>query len=392
VARPIKEADIEGITRLRAFFSGISIRRTKDLISRMIPPKAVSLITLKMNTQQREAYMTLFSSAQAAVRAAFEDRTDRTLGNVFSSVLVLIMRLRQACDDQSMVPADLLARAASVLAGIAKHAGDGKDGSSGAKLTAEDAVKLFAALKGVLLEEDPTDCCICLETLTEESSRILKTCKHVLCEVCTEGLLAAGRSLTCPLCRAPFTKDDLIEALSVKEAAGGEEKDSAADVDDEDDERGSATQPIEDALSAPSPKVAALIDSLVSMKAEDDKNLKAVVFSQFTAFLDVIGKHLDHAGIKFSRLDGGMTMKRRTNELSTWRSPNSSVTSSSVLLISTKAGGQGLNLTQGSRVFLMDPLWNSASENQAMDRCHRLGQTRKVSLRVSFFSLWILYI
>lgn len=168
-----------------------------------------------------------------------------------------------------------------------------------------------------------------------------------------------------------------LEASSVKEAAGVDEKDTSADVIEEDDS-GLATQPFEEVLTPPSPKVTALTEALVLMKAEDDKNLKAAVFSQFTSFLNVIGRHLEHAGIKFSRLDGGMSMKRRTTELSHWRTLNSAATSTSVLLISTKAGGQGLNLMQGSRVFLMDPLWNSASEYQAMDRCHRLGQTRKV--------------
>jgi SNF2 family DNA or RNA helicase len=144
-----------------------------------------------------------------------------------------------------------------------------------------------------------------------------------------------------------------LEASSVKEAAGVDEKDTSADVVEEDD-GGLATQPFEEALTPPSPKVTALIEVL--MKAEDDKNLKAAVFSQFTSFLNVIGRHLDHAGIKFSRLDGGMSMKKRTTELSHWRTLNSAAASTSVFLISTKAGGQGLNLTQGSRVYLMDPL------------------------------------
>jgi SNF2 family DNA or RNA helicase len=142
----------------------------------------------------------------------------------------------------------------------------------------------------------------------------------------------------------------------------------------------SSLQLRDEVVSIPSPKVISLIESLQSMHAEDDKNLKAVVFSQFTSFLDVISHHLDQQGIVHSRLDGGMSMKRRTTELNTWRKNNSQESSTSVLLISTKAGGQGLNLTQGSRVYLMDPVWNSASENQAMDRCHRLGQTRRVTV------------
>jgi len=74
-----------------------------------------------------------------------------------------------------------------------------------------------------------------------------------------------------------------LEASSVKEAAGVDEKDTSADVVEEDD-GGLATQPFEEVLTPPSLKATALIEALVLMKAEDDKNLKAVVFSQFTSF------------------------------------------------------------------------------------------------------------
>jgi len=81
-------------------------------------------------------------------------------------------------------------------------------------------------------------------------------------------------------------------------------------------------------------------------------------------------------GFNFVRLDGKMTQKKRAEviELFDDRRPGSP----SVMLLSLKAGGVGLNLTAASRVFLLDPAWNPAAEEQCFDRCHRLGQTKNV--------------
>ncbi|GCC38705.1 hypothetical protein chiPu_0017221 [Chiloscyllium punctatum] len=81
-------------------------------------------------------------------------------------------------------------------------------------------------------------------------------------------------------------------------------------------------------------------------------------------------------GFAFTRLDGSMPQKRRINAIESFQS--SEPGSPTVMLLSLKAGGVGLNLTAASRVFLMDPAWNPAAEDQCFDRCHRLGQTRDV--------------
>lgn len=104
------------------------------------------------------------------------------------------------------------------------------------------------------------------------------------------------------------------------------------------------------------------------------KPIKSIVFSQWTTMLDRIEDAIVDAGIGYDRLDGSMKLDERVKAMDRLRSDPSC----EVLLVSLRAGGVGLNLTAASRVFVMDPYWNPAVENQAVDRVHRLGQTRPV--------------
>jgi SNF2 family DNA or RNA helicase len=99
---------------------------------------------------------------------------------------------------------------------------------------------------------------------------------------------------------------------------------------------------------------------------------KALVFSQFTSLLAIVRKRLDDAGIVYEYLDGATRdrqqhVERFQNDLDC-----------RLFLISLKAGGLGLNLTAAEYIFLLDPWWNPAVEAQAIDRAHRIGQTRPV--------------
>ena len=117
-----------------------------------------------------------------------------------------------------------------------------------------------------------------------------------------------------------------------------------------------------------SAKLDTLLDYLNSLLAEGHR---ALVFSQFTSFLKRAGARLDEAGIDYAYLDGATRNREEAiQEFKDGEAP--------VFLISLKAGGFGLNLTEADYIFLMDPWWNPAAEAQAVDRAHRLGQTRNV--------------
>ena len=118
-----------------------------------------------------------------------------------------------------------------------------------------------------------------------------------------------------------------------------------------------------------SSKVERLVEALEDAVAEGHK---ALVFSQWTSLLDRIEPHLGTAGIRFTRLDGSTRDRGAVvGEFQDEGGPP-------VLLVSLKAGGTGLNLTAADHVFLLDPWWNPAVEEQAADRAHRFGQQRPV--------------
>lgn len=122
-----------------------------------------------------------------------------------------------------------------------------------------------------------------------------------------------------------------------------------------------------------SPKIDFLINKLQELQ---DENHSALVFSQFTSFLDILEEDLKKNGMKYLRLDGSTPVGKRKKLVEEFQSE----TGPSIFLLSLKAGGQGLNLTKASYVFHLDPWWNPAVENQASDRAHRIGQRKKVSV------------
>ncbi len=118
-----------------------------------------------------------------------------------------------------------------------------------------------------------------------------------------------------------------------------------------------------------SSKLVRLLEALDEAAADGHK---ALVFSQWTSLLDLIEPHLRDAGIAFTRLDGS------TRDRGAVVNEFQSETGPPVMLASLKAGGTGLNLTAADHVFLVDPWWNPAVEDQAADRAHRIGQDRPV--------------
>jgi len=99
---------------------------------------------------------------------------------------------------------------------------------------------------------------------------------------------------------------------------------------------------------------------------------KALVFSQFTTLLGIVRDRLDRGGVSYEYLDG------RTRDRAARVRRFEEDADCQLFLVSLKAGGLGLNLTAADYVFLLDPWWNPAAEAQAIDRTHRIGQTRPV--------------
>ncbi|MEQ8626512.1 DEAD/DEAH box helicase [Ekhidna sp.] len=102
------------------------------------------------------------------------------------------------------------------------------------------------------------------------------------------------------------------------------------------------------------------------------KGHKVLIFSQFVKHLKIVSKYLESQNLSYAYLDG--STKDRQKQVERFQNDPDV----SIFLISLKAGGTGLNLTKAEYVFLLDPWWNPAVEAQAIDRAHRIGQTKKV--------------
>jgi non-specific serine/threonine protein kinase len=116
------------------------------------------------------------------------------------------------------------------------------------------------------------------------------------------------------------------------------------------------------------------IEELTREVQENAGNHKLLIFSQFTEMLHLIQAEFDKANISYCYLDGSTPLPKRKDEVNRFQEDETV----KAFLISLKAGGVGLNLTVADYVYIVDPWWNPAAEMQAIDRAHRIGQTRKV--------------
>jgi non-specific serine/threonine protein kinase len=116
------------------------------------------------------------------------------------------------------------------------------------------------------------------------------------------------------------------------------------------------------------------LEELAREITENISDHKALVFSQFLGMLALIRKKLEELGVEYEYFDGSTSVGDRQKAIDNFQNNPSC----RVFLISLKAGGVGLNLTAADYVYIVDPWWNPAVEQQAIDRTHRIGQTRNI--------------
>lgn len=196
-------------------------------------------------------------------------------------------------------------------------------------------------------------CCICDEPAEEA---IRSKCKHDFCRQCAKSYLTATEQPDCPRCHI---------ALSIDLEQPEMEQDELMV------KKSSIINRIRMENWTSSSKIELLVHNLYRLRS-DKASHKSIIFSQFTTMLQLIEWRLRRAGITTVMLDGSMTPAQRQASIDYFKK-NVDV---ECFLVSLKAGGVALNLTEASRVFIVDPWWNPAAEWQSADRCHRIGQTR----------------
>lgn len=150
-----------------------------------------------------------------------------------------------------------------------------------------------------------------------------------------------------------------------------------------------AREALESAINgASSSKLEAILGELDEVWHKDSGS-KVLIYSQYLGFLDLLGRALDNIGVECFRIDGKMSLKERVTMIGKFNKaklakrdsppmPDEVCQRGSVFLVSMKAGGVGLNLVAASSVFIVDPWWNQAIEDQCINRIHRIGQQAKV--------------
>ncbi|KDN45277.1 hypothetical protein K437DRAFT_224319 [Tilletiaria anomala UBC 951] len=337
ILKPIQRGGMEvgegkdAFGRLRILLERLMLRRTKlERADDMgLPPRTVEVRRDMFNEEEEDLYESLYKD----ITRKFSTYLDQgTVLNNYSNIFTLLTRMRLMSNHP-----DLVLRSNTGL-----------------------QQNLLSDEAGV----ENRVCKICTDVAEDP---IMSKCKHVFCRECMrqylETDLGAGAGChDCPYCHATLSID--LEQEAIDAPAG----------------LCSARQGIVGRLNMDkwrsSTKIEALVEELTSLRSED-KTIKSLVFSQFVNFLDLIAFRLQRAGFSICRLEGNMSPEARDKTIKHFMN-NPHVT---VFLVSLKAGGVALNLTEASRVFLMDPWWNPSVEVQAMDRIHRLGQHRPIIVK-----------
>ncbi|KAK4175742.1 putative DNA repair protein [Triangularia setosa] len=200
-------------------------------------------------------------------------------------------------------------------------------------------------------------CGICDETAEDA---IRSRCKHDFCRTCVKSYLNSSEEPNCPQCHIPLSID--LEQPEIEQDEAMVKKSSIINR-------------IKMENWTSSSKIELLVHELHKLRS-DNASHKSIIFSQFTTMLQLIEWRLRRAGITTVMLDGSMTPAQRQASIQHFMT-NPDV---ECFLVSLKAGGVALNLTEASRVFIVDPWWNPAAEWQSADRCHRIGQTRPCTI------------
>lgn len=327
VMKPLRNRDPKGLERLQTVLGGVCLRRKKTdkiegkPILPSLPPKTVNIIELPFEDEERVIYEKLLETGKNRLT---QNRSSMQNNNTL--FLEMLLRMRQSCDHALLVPPKYL------------------QGAQG--LDEEKRMR-------TLLAEGSEECSRC-DRKDNDAKAISRCCRQFFCEKCIDGVEL------CPGCQAPWNDRTFI-------TAGKDD----ADVTD-----------VKNRCFRMSGKLKFLVDTLKGYHAVDP-TYKAIVFSQWTSFLDLIhrtlsGEASDCRGFKLKcvRLDGTMSHKSRQKSIQSFQE-NPDI---KIFLISLNAGGVGLNLTAANKVILMDPWWNPATEDQAIDRVHRLGQKRQVAI------------
>ncbi|KAI0756307.1 SNF2 family N-terminal domain-containing protein [Daedaleopsis nitida] len=371
ITLPFLARDRKAVEVVQIILESVLLRREKDMLDSdgkrivQLPPKEVTIEHLEFSPLERKIYDSLYSDA----KKDFEHLTEKGLvSRNYTHILAMLMRLRRAVLHPNLVLTNndnaVRSKAAPSSSGtvdiqdLIKRFGEGEN-------TAGDNNVYAEGVLANLGQEEDAECPICFDVM--ETPIILPDCMHQCCKDCIIAFIEKCREKDedgkCPTCsRGPVKESDLLEIVRTKQNTGDY---SNGDKAGDDSQPSSSTVMLRRNDFRSSTKLEALVQRLRRLR-DQDPCFRAVVFSQFTSFLDLIQAMLERENLPWFRFDGSMDIKKRNEAVSGFKAPSRDA---KVMIISLKAGGVGLN---------MDCWWNAATENQAIDRVHRIGQVKTV--------------
>ncbi|KAG1460998.1 hypothetical protein G6F56_005821 [Rhizopus delemar] len=370
IVLPMKQGCHQKAIRAAHFLmKAISFRRSKKAIIDGhpvldLPERNIHMTHIQFSEDERTHYE--FVNARAQARFTKYMKTGTVMKN-YSSVLVMLLRLRQSCLHPSL----------TIKEGYdpIERETDQAERTSLARRMKSDVVQRLLSDSATIKE---IECPICMDIA--QDAQIMALCGHILCKECFDNYWNAlnGNMKRCPQCRGPIDRQKLVDIESFLRAHAPE----LIEEEEEENPPPEESDVVELAKMLSSAKIDKMMEILDNTARESNNEDKTIVFSQFTSMLTLLENPLQRKGIAYLRYDGSMDVRHRAQAVNKFYSdPNIKV-----LLVSTKCGSLGLNLTCANRVILLDVWWNPAVENQAIDRVHRIGQKKTVEVHRIFIA------
>ncbi|KAG5520185.1 hypothetical protein PMAC_001262 [Pneumocystis sp. 'macacae'] len=409
----------ECMRKLQILLKATLLRRTKFSTINGEPllkllPKHMELVHVVFSNEELVFYKELEAHSQLQMSQYVNENS---IGSHYTNLLVLLLRLRQACDHPWLVRIEKSTEVPET---------DLKNQES-------LALEIFPQQVENILRLKDFECHVCYEVIL--SPNFIVPCGHYYCRDCIFRVIEQNQKMAimngnitsdaqCPECRCLFNLKKIVDFSVFRKVYGWNYEPSFTEgqkkvSDEETDEdltiikdkgkqkeilcnNSSAVNNLDAKLAwkkifdrkvtkqtrdkfqeklknnekfESSAKIDKCIEILDKIKHKNSSE-KAIVFSQFVEFLDLLEIPLFLKGYKVLRYDGRMSAIHRDESLLKFdQDPTQTV-----MLISLKAGNAGLNLTSASQCILLDPFWNPFVEDQAINRIHRIGQTRSVQV------------
>ncbi|KAM0963219.1 hypothetical protein ACFX15_021781 [Malus domestica] len=361
IQKPYENGDPRGLRLIKAILRSLMLRRTKETTDKkgrpilVLPPVDIQTIKCEQSDAERYFYDALFKRSKVQFDQFVAQ--GKVLHN-YANILELLLRLRQCCNHPYLVMSSADSQKIKSrndphkfadFENLARKFLEASHDSSSSKQIVPTQAYVEEVVESIRRGENK-ECPICLEFADDP---VLTPCAHKMCRECLLSSWQTPATGRCPICRQWLANTDLITCPS----------ESRFQVTDEENWTESS-------------KVAKLLDFLERI-LRSGSGAKSIVFSQWTTFLDLLESPMKKRGIGFLRFDGKLSQTQRERVLNEFNDSRGKM----VLLTSLKTGGVGLNLTAASNVFILDPWWNPAVEEQAIMRIHRIGQKQTVVVR-----------